>query len=64
MNFKDKGLTVGELTMAIGSLIIISLIWTSFSSKQNNDEQNSKVTSPIYPSLITNLITKAASRNS
>ena len=33
---KNKGLTVGELTMAIGGLILISLIWSSFKNKEKS----------------------------
>ena len=39
MNPKDQGLTVGELTMAIGALIVAGLIWTTF-TKQNESSQN------------------------
>ena len=35
MNSEDHGLTVGELTMAIGALIIAGLIWTTINKKEN-----------------------------
>ena len=34
MDSKESGLTVGELTMTIGALIIAALIWSSFGKKQ------------------------------
>ena len=34
MNSSNKGLTVGELTMAIGALILAALIWSSFNRKE------------------------------
>ncbi len=33
MSVDDKGLTVGELTMAIGAIIIAGLIWSTFNKK-------------------------------
>ena len=38
MNFKNDGLTVGELSMALASLIIIGFIWTNFTKDKNNQE--------------------------
>lgn len=40
MESRNKGLTVGELTMAIGALVLGALVWTSFS---NNEEESSNV---------------------
>ncbi len=40
MNQKDKGLTVGELTMAIGALIIAGLIWSSFKNSKEVETSN------------------------
>jgi len=34
MESKKNGLTVGELTMAIGALIIAALIWASIAKKE------------------------------
>ena len=36
MRGNDKGLTVGELTMAISALIIASLIWSAFKGKNES----------------------------
>ena len=41
MDFKTKGLTVGELSMTIGSLLIVGLIWTSI--KNNDNSKTSKI---------------------
>ena len=38
MNFKNDGLTVGELSITIATLIIISFIWTSLSKNKGNQE--------------------------
>ena len=35
----NKGLTVGELTMAVGAIIIISLIWNIFQKNDKSSEQ-------------------------
>ena len=37
MSSDNKGLTVGELTIAIGSLIIAILIWSSFNKEGINE---------------------------
>ncbi len=39
MNSKDQGLTVGELTMAIGIVIIVGLIWSNL-VKKSPQKQN------------------------
>ena len=36
MNSQEQGLTVGELTIAIGALIIASLIWTTIVKKEED----------------------------
>ena len=36
MKSKQNGLTVGELTMAIGALIIAGLLWTTINKKENS----------------------------
>ena len=38
MNFKNDGLTVGELSIAIAALIIIGVIWTSLIKDKGNQE--------------------------
>ena len=38
MNFKNDGLTVGELSIAIASLIIIGFIWTTLTREKGNQE--------------------------
>tara|TARA_B100000700_G_scaffold321153_1_gene419811 strand:+ start:1896 stop:2069 length:174 start_codon:yes stop_codon:yes gene_type:complete len=38
MNFKNDGLTVGELSIAIASLIIIGFIWTNLTNDKKNQE--------------------------
>tara|TARA_B100001113_G_scaffold44766_1_gene31624 strand:- start:577 stop:744 length:168 start_codon:yes stop_codon:yes gene_type:complete len=38
MNFKNDGLTVGELSIAIASLIIIGFIWTNLTNEKGNQE--------------------------
>ena len=38
MNFKNDGLTVGELSITIASLIIIGFIWTNISKDKGNQE--------------------------
>ena len=35
MNYKSQGLTVGELTIAVGVVIIIALIWSNLGNKEN-----------------------------
>ena len=38
MNLKNDGLTVGELSIAIATLIIIGFIWTNLTKEQGNQE--------------------------
>ena len=38
MNLKNDGLTVGELSITIASLIIIGFIWTNISKDKGNEE--------------------------
>ncbi len=42
MTYKDQGLTVGELTIAIGILIIAGLIWSNI-RKANDSKQISSI---------------------
>ena len=37
MNYKNEGLTVGELTIAISALIIIFLIWSGISKQKDSN---------------------------
>jgi len=38
MNLKNDGLTVGELSITIASLIIIGFIWTNLTKDKGNQE--------------------------
>ena len=38
MNFKNDGLTVGELSITIATLIIIGFIWTYLSKDKENQD--------------------------
>ena len=38
MKTKEHGLTVGELTMAVGALLVASLIWTTVTKKENSQD--------------------------
>ncbi len=38
MNFKNQGLTVGELSITIASLIIVVFIWTSLTKDKRNQD--------------------------
>ena len=38
MNFKNDGLTVGELSITIATLIIIGFIWTSVTKDRGDEE--------------------------
>ena len=38
MNFKNDGLTVGELSIAVASLIIIGFLWAHLSKDRGNQE--------------------------
>ena len=38
MNLKNDGLTVGELSIAISTLIIVFFIWTSLAKDKGNQE--------------------------
>ncbi len=38
MHFKNDGLTVGELSITIATLIIIGFIWTSLTKDKGNQE--------------------------
>ena len=44
MNFKNDGLTVGELSIAIATIIIICFIWTNL-NKNKGDQEVSMVIS-------------------
>ena len=38
MHLKNDGLTVGELSIAIATLIVIGFIWTNVSKDKGNEE--------------------------
>ncbi len=38
MNFKNDGLTVGELSITIATLVIIVFAWTSLTKEKGNKE--------------------------
>ena len=38
MNFKNDGLTVGELSITIATLVIIVFVWTSLTKDKSNKE--------------------------
>ena len=38
MNFKNDGLTVGELSIAIATLLIVGFIWTSLTKSNEKQE--------------------------
>ncbi len=38
MNLKNDGLTVGELSITIATLIIIGFIWTNLTKDKGNEE--------------------------
>ena len=38
MNFKNDGLTVGELSITVVVLIIIGFIWTNLTKEKGNQE--------------------------
>ena len=42
MNSKDQGLTVGELTITIGILIIAGLIWSNLTKTQSQKQSLSQ----------------------
>ena len=50
MHSKQNGLTVGELTMTIGALIIAGLVWTTISKEEASKDISQ--TSNSYPLTI------------
>ncbi len=50
MNFKDDGLTVGELSITIASLIIIGFIWTNITKDKGNQEVSMIINNSIKAS--------------
>tara|TARA_Y100001970_G_C14250561_1_gene871514 strand:+ start:3153 stop:3314 length:162 start_codon:yes stop_codon:yes gene_type:complete len=51
MKFKNEGLTVGELTVFITSIIILFLVWSGFNKNTNQDKTSMNV---IYKSELYN----------
>ena len=43
MNFKNDGLTLGELLIALTTLIIIGCIWTSLAKDKKDQEVSIKI---------------------
>ena len=43
MNFKNDGLTVGELSIAITTLIIIGFIWTSLAKDKKSQTVSMRI---------------------
>ena len=52
MNLKNNGLTVGELSIAIASLIIIGFIWTNLTKENGNQEVSILINNSIEASQI------------
>ena len=52
MNLKNDGLTVGELSITIATLLIIGFIWTNLTKDQGNKEVSMIINNSnelIYP---------------
>ena len=47
MTYKNDGLTVGELSITIASLIIIGFIWTSLTKDKANQEVSMNINNSI-----------------
>ncbi len=54
MKSKEQGLTVGELTMIIGALIIGALIWTTISKKEESYNTSKALINNTFSSKIDN----------
>ena len=55
MTYKNDGLTVGELSITIASLIIIGFIWTSLTKDKANQEVSMNINNSIelsYPNTV------------
>ena len=53
MNPENHGLTIGELTIAIGALMLIALIWTGITQKdRTNGTSLNQVDSKVYKALL------------
>tara|TARA_B100000579_G_scaffold410150_1_gene399787 strand:- start:137 stop:298 length:162 start_codon:yes stop_codon:yes gene_type:complete len=46
MNFKNDGLTVGELSITIAALIILGFIWTSLTKEKGTQEVSFFINNP------------------
>lgn len=57
MNFKNDGLTVGELSIAIATLIIIGFIWTNLTRDKGNQEVSIIINNSIKTSQVSQLCT-------
>ncbi len=49
---RDQGLTVGELTIAIGSILFIVLLWNIFSSKKADEQSTRHINSVVISRII------------
>ena len=47
MNFKNEGLTVGELSIAIATLIVVFFIWSNL-TKDNSDQKVSMISNNLH----------------
>ena len=47
MAYKNDGLTVGELSITIATLIIIVFIWTNLTKDKGNQEVSMIINNPI-----------------
>ncbi len=47
MTYKNDGLTVGELSITIATLIIIGFIWTSLTKDKANQEVSMNINNSI-----------------
>ncbi len=48
MNSQNKGLTVGELTLTVGLLLIAVLIWSNLVKRQPQNQSLREVSSSIH----------------
>ncbi len=49
MNSNNQALTVGELTIAIGILILASLIWSGFNKQKDANQKSVQIENQICP---------------
>ena len=56
MNPKNQGLTVGELTMTIGALIIVGLLWSTVVNKGAKERSSADFFNTIVSNELINQI--------